>query len=128
MSKRIETFRDLHVYQSAFQLQQEIFGFSKRFPKEELYSLTDQIRRSSRSVGANISESWQKRRYTNHFISKLTDADGELSETEHWIETSLACKYITTEEHKNLSDQCRHIGKMLGKMIKEPNKWCQRFK
>ena len=128
MSERIETFRDLHVHQSAFRLQQNIYRLTKRFPKEECYSLTDQIRRSSRSIGANISESWQKRRYTNHFISKLTDADGELAETEHWIETSLACKYITSEEHKNLFDQCRYIGKMLGKMIKEPNKWCQRFK
>lgn len=75
MAERIESFRDLNVYQSAFELQQEIFIISKSFPKEELYSLTDQIRRSSRSIGANIAEAWQKRRYEAHFVSKLTDSD-----------------------------------------------------
>jgi len=82
------SFRDLEVYKLARQLSYEIFTISKDFPKEELYSLTDQIRRSSRSVGAQISESWAKRRYKKHFISKLTDADGEQQETQHWIEVA----------------------------------------
>ena len=83
MSERIESFRDLKVYKLAFELQQEIFELTKNFPKEETYSLTDQIRRVSRSVGANISEAWMKRRYAAHFVSKLSDADGEQAETLH---------------------------------------------
>jgi four helix bundle protein len=75
MAERIESFRDLKVYQATFKLQQEIFEISKGFPKEELYSLTDQIRRSSRSIGANVAEAWHKRRYQAHFVSKLTDSD-----------------------------------------------------
>ena len=77
MSERIESFKDLKVYKKAFELQQEIFEITKRFPKEERYSLTDQIRRASRSIGGNIAESWQKRRYVAHFVSKLSDSDGE---------------------------------------------------
>jgi len=127
MSKKIESFRDLNVYKLAIELQQEIFILTKKFPKEELYSLTDQIRRSSRSIGANISESWQKRRYSAHFISKLSDADGEQAETQHWLDTSHKCKYISAEEHKVLLEKCRKIGKMLGKMMAEPEKWCARF-
>ena len=94
MSEIIERFQDLNVYKKAFELQQKIFKITKRFPKEEIYSLTDQIRRSSRSIGANIAEAWQKRRYEAHFVSKLSDADGEQAETQHWLETSLACDYI----------------------------------
>jgi len=93
MGDRIRSFRDLRVYQEAFRLQQEVFEVSKGFPKEELYSLTDQIRRSSRSIGANLAEAWQKRRYPAHFLSKLSDSDGEQAETQHWLETALACKY-----------------------------------
>ena len=110
MSERIESFRDLNVYKAAFELQQEIFTITKSFPKEELFSLTDQMRRSSRSIGANIAESWQKRRYVDHFISKLSDADGEQAETQHWLDTSFACEYISTEEHKRLLDRCKGIG------------------
>ncbi|MEY4569564.1 MAG: hypothetical protein RLZZ398_1003 [Verrucomicrobiota bacterium] len=80
---KVDSVRELDVYQSAFSLQQEIFAISKSFPREEIYSLTDQIRRSSRSIGANLSEAWAKRRYPAHFLSKLTDADGELQETLH---------------------------------------------
>ena len=82
------SFRDLEVYQLARKLSLDIFKYSRNFPKEERYSLTDQIRRSSRSVGAQIAEAWAKRRYKKHFISKLTDADGEQQETRHWIETA----------------------------------------
>jgi len=92
MVKRIESFRDLEVYKKAFALQQDIFELTKSFPKEELYSLTDQIRRSSRSVGSNIAEAWQKRRYIQHFVSKLSDSDGEQAETQHWLDTAFACQ------------------------------------
>ncbi|MCJ7779055.1 MAG: four helix bundle protein [Sedimentisphaerales bacterium] len=128
MSERIESFRDLNVYKLAIELQQEIFVLTKKFPKEEIYSLTGQIRRSSRSIGANIAESWQKRRYPAHFVSKLSDADGEQAETQHWLDTSLECKYISAEEHNMLLEKCRKIGKMLGKMMAEPEKWCAKFK
>lgn len=127
MSKRIESFRDLNVYQLAFKLQQEIFGVSKSFPGEERYSLTDQIRRSSRSIGSNIAEAWQKRRYQSHFVSKLSDADGEQAETQHWLQTALNCHYLLPQENDRLMHSCREIGAMLGKMMSAPEKFCQRF-
>ena len=127
MAEKIESFRDLKVYKLSVELQQEIFTLTKKFPKEELYSLTDQIRRSSRSIGANIAESWQKRRYPAHFVSKLSDADGEQAETQHWLDTSVKCKYISGKEHKMLLVKCKIIGRMLGKMMAEPHKWCARF-
>ena len=99
MAEQILSFRKLRVYQAALKLQQAIFQKSKIWPREEKFSLTDQIRRSSRSIGANIAESWAKRNYPSHFISKLTDADGELQETSHWLSTALACEYITVAEH-----------------------------
>ena len=98
MGERIERFQDLKVYKLAFELQQEIFELTKTFPKEEIYSLTNQVRKASRSIGANIAESWQKRRYVAHFVSKLADADGEQAETQHWLDTSLACEYISSED------------------------------
>lgn len=124
MSKPILSFRDLHVYQAAFELQQRIFKATKRFPKEEIYSLTDQFRRASRSVGANIAESWAKRVYKAHFVSKLSDADAEQTETQHWIETSLACDYLSQAERDAMTAQCEEIGRKLGKMMAEPEKWC----
>jgi len=127
MSTRIESFRELKVYKAAFELQQQIFELTKRFPKEELYSLTDQIRRSSRSIGANLAEAWQKRRYVAHFVSKLSDADGEQAETQHWLDTSHASKYISSDEHELLMNKCKEIGRMLGKMLNEPDKWCSSF-
>jgi four helix bundle protein len=89
-----KSFRDLIVYQKSRQLQREIYDLTKSFPRDEVFSLTNQIRRSSRSIGANITEAWAKRRYEKHFISKLTDSDGEQMETQHWIETALECEYI----------------------------------
>jgi four helix bundle protein len=124
MSDRIESFRDLNVYKLAVELQQEIFELTKRFPKEETYSLTDQIRRASRSIGANISESWHKRRYPAHFLSKLSDADAEQAETQHWLDTSLKCKYVTIQQHRVLLDKCKSIGRMLGKMMSNPDCFC----
>lgn len=124
MGERIESFKDLNVYQVAFELQQEIFELTKNFPKEEFYSLTNQIRRASRSIGSNIAEAWQKRRYIAHFVSKLSDADGEQAETQHWLDTSIACEYISADRHKRLFDKCKKVGMMLGKMIREPQSWC----
>ena len=120
----VESFRDLTVYKAARKLALEIFEISKGFPKEEMYSLTDQVRRSSRSIGAQIAEAWGKRRYERHFISKLTDADGEQLETQHWIETALDCRYISDAQAQHLNQQCQSIGKMLGGMIAKSNKFC----
>ena len=127
MAERIESFRDLKVYQSAFKLQQEIFEISKGFPKEELYSLTDQIRRSSRSLGANVAEAWHKRRYQAHFVSKLSDSDAEQAETQHWLDSAMACGYISHEKHNTLLEKCMKIGRMLGSMITKPETFCRQY-
>jgi len=125
MSERISSFKELRVYKLAFEVQQEIFEASKRFPMEERYALTDQVRRASRSIGANISEAWQKRRYLAHFISKLTDADGEQAESQHWLDTAAACNYISEEKSKGLLGKCSRIGQMLGTMMAKPEKFCK---
>jgi four helix bundle protein len=122
--KHAESFRDLIVYQKSRQLSREILKVTKSFPREEMFSLTDQIRRSSRSIGANISEAWAKRRYEKHFISKLTDADGEQMETEHWIETALDCEYIDQKTSVQLVDKCLEIGRMLGRMMDKAEMFC----
>lgn len=127
MSQRIASFRDLTVYKKAFDMQQRVFALSKRFSREELYALTDQIRRSSRGVGSNIAEAWHKRRYEGHFVSKLTDSDAEQAETQHWLDIALACDYVSAREHRGLMSRCEEIGKMLGKMMAQPEKWCGRF-
>lgn len=119
----IKTFKELEAYQFAFELQQLIFEDSKLFPKEETYSLTDQIRRSSRSIGANIAEAWRKRRYPAHFISKLTDADGENAETQHWLDTACACGYISVDAKDDLMAKSMIIGAKLGRMMADPEKW-----
>jgi len=116
-------FKKLLAYQKAFDLSMSIYEVSKSFPKEETYSLTDQIRRSSRSVNANISESYRKRRYPKHFISKLTDADGENSETSTWLDFALACEYISIEQHKDLSSQGIEVCKLINYMINNPGKF-----
>src|SRR6266699_1752162 len=105
MSEKISSFKDLRVYKLAFELQQEIFEISKRFPAEERYALTDQIRKASRSIGANIAEAWQKRRYIAHFVSKLTDADGEQAESQHWLNTAAACAYVPEKDQKVLLEK-----------------------
>jgi len=120
----VKSFRDLEVYKLSRQLSGEIFEISKKFPKEEMYSLTDQIRRSSRSVGAQIAESWAKRKYEKHFISKLTDADGEQLETQHWVETALDCSYISKETVIKFLEQYSSIGKMLNSMISKAPSFC----
>jgi four helix bundle protein len=125
MSEKISSFKDLRVYKLAFELQQEIFKISKRFPAEERYALTDQVRRASRSIGANLAEAWQKRRYVAHFISKLTDADGEQAETQHWLDTAGACDYVHEKEQRALMEKSLRIGQMLGTMMAKPEKFCQ---
>ena len=121
---KVNSVRELDAYQGAFALQQVIFGISKSFPKEERYSLTDQIRRSTRSVGANLSEGWAKRRYPAHFLSKLTDADGELQETLHWLAIAEACGYLNSEQSQQLREQTAIIGKQLGSMINRYESFC----
>jgi four helix bundle protein len=116
-------FKELLAYKKSFELAMEIFELSKTFPKEEKYSLTDQIGRSSRSVSANIAESYRKRRYTNHFISKLTDSDAENSETNVWLNFSLKCEYITLKTFESLNLKNLEIGKLINYMINNPNKF-----
>lgn len=122
----VKSYRELEVYKLARQLSLEIFETSKGFPKEEMYSLTDQIRRCSRSVGAQIAEAWAKRRYKKHFISKLTDSDGEQQETQHWIETALDCSYISDACCKDWLERYSSIGKMLNSMINKSDSFCFR--
>ena len=124
-TKYAKSHRDLIVYQKARTLAQEIFEMTKSFPKEETYSLTDQIRRSSRSVGAQIAEAWAKRPYEKHFISKLTDSDGEQHETQHWIETAEDCGYISHEKSVQLVEKCREVGRLLGSMIDKASLFCK---
>ncbi|MBL4656933.1 MAG: four helix bundle protein [Flavobacteriales bacterium] len=119
-----ESFRDLDVYKLSKELSRRIFDITKDFPKEEMYSLTDQVRRSSRSIGAQIAESWAKRRYEKHFISKLTDADGEQQETQHWIKTAFDCSYLSKELADDLLEKCASIGKMLNTMIQKSSSFC----
>ena len=112
-----ENFRDLIVYKKAESLAKDIYKESKSFRKEEAYSLTNQIRRSSRSVGAQIAEAWGKRKYLKHFVAKLTDAEAELNETEHWIETAQKCGYISSLSRDKLKKECSDIRKLIGGMI-----------
>jgi four helix bundle protein len=120
-----KSFRDLVVYQKARATAKDIFWLSKSFPSEERFSLTDQMRRSSRSVGAQIAEAWAKRRYPKHFISKLSDADGEQLETQHWIESALDSEYIPREKAAQLVAQLSEIGKMLNSMMFKAESFCQ---
>lgn len=125
MSKKdYRGFRDLIVYQLSYKLSVEIFESTKSFPKEEKYSLVDQIRRSSRSVPSNISEAWSKRRYPKSFVSKLIDADGEASETTVWLDFSKDHRYIADENHIYLIEKYGEVSKMLNSMIKSPEKFC----
>ncbi len=122
----VKSFRELEVYKLSRQLAKEIFEVSKTFPKEEMYSLTDQIGRASRSIGGQIAEAWGKRRYERHFMSKLTDADGEQLETQHWIETALDCKYLQQEKAEELLQKCFTIGKMISSMIDKSPSFCRK--
>ena len=120
----IKTIHDLEVYKLSYKLAMEIFTITKSFPKEEKYSLTDQIRRSSRSVPANLSEAWAKRIYVKAFINKLSDCIGEASETEVWLDMSFDLGYIDKSDHDILIDACVEIEKMLNSMMNNPEKFC----
>ena len=124
MTNPITSFKQLRVYRSAFETAMQIFDLSKQWPKEEQYSLTDQIRRSSRSVCSNIAEAWFKRRYPNHFVSKLSDAGTEASETLVWIDFAVECHYVRSTQADPLRDQYRAIIGGLTKMIAQPEQWC----
>ena len=116
-------FKELLAFQKSFQLAMDVFQISKSFPNEEKFSLTDQIRRSSRSVATNIAEAYRKRRYPNHFISKLTDSDAENSETNVWLEFALKCEYINIETYDNLNNKTIEIGRLINYMINNPDKF-----
>jgi four helix bundle protein len=118
-----ERHRDLRVFQLAYDLAMQVFRESRTFPKEERYSLTDQIRRSSRSVASNIAEGFRKRRYPNMFVSKLADSDGEASETQVWLDFSLDCGYLARERYDELTAGYEEVGRMLGAMIAHPEKF-----
>ena len=120
----VSNFKELIVYQKAHKLAMDIFELSKKFPKEEKFSLTDQIRRSSRSVSSCIAESWAKRLYIKAFVNKLTDSLGEEFETEDWLDYSIDCKYISYDEHQQMISGYDEIRKMLISMINSPEKWC----
>jgi len=117
---QIKSARDLEVYKKGYLLAMEVFQLSKSFPSEEKFALTSQIRRSSRSICLNLREAWAKRRYEAHFVSKLTDCDGENSETDSSLDFARDCAYITSQQHGTLTALCREVGGMLGSMIKNP--------
>jgi four helix bundle protein len=119
----LQGYKDLKVYQLAYKLAIEIFNESKTFPVEERYSLTDQIRRSSRSVATNIAEAFRKRRYRNIFVNKLSDSDTEATETQVWLDFSLDCGYLPRGSYEKLVKGYEEIGKMLGSMISTPEKF-----
>ncbi len=119
----MQGYRDLKVYQLAYRSAMDIFNESKSFPKEERYSLTDQIRRSSRSVAANIAEGFRKRQYPKMFASKLADADGEATETQVWLDFAFDCEYLSSERHDELLKAYEDVGRMLGTMMSMPEKF-----
>lgn len=121
--KLLLSHKELEVYKLAYRLAMDIFVITKSFPKEERYSLTDQIRRSSRSVPANIAEAYRKRRYEKAFVAKLSDAEGEAAETQTWIDFSRDCEYISAEICEKINKEYEHVISMLVNMIKAPEKW-----
>lgn len=124
--KAIVSHHDLEVYNLAFDAALRIFELTKRFPKEETYSLTDQIRRASRSVCANIAEGWRKRRYEGAFVAKLSDAEGEAAETQVWIEFSVASRYLDAESGRELYQTYDNVLGKLVRMINDPSPWLLR--
>ncbi len=121
----IKSFRDLDVYKLALQQSKIVFKVTQGFPKEEKYSLSDQIRRSSRAVNAMLAESWARRRYPAAFISKLTESLGEAMETQAWLDHALECDYITAVQHRAYDREWQHIGAMLNRMIQRADDFCK---
>jgi four helix bundle protein len=124
MNDQVEDFEDLRVYRAAFRHAMTIFDVSGEWPKAERYALTDQIRRSSRAVCSNIAEAWSKRRYEAHFVSKLSDAEGEAAETITWLDFAHACGYLSEDDHDELRTEYRKIRGGLVKMMRNPDPWC----
>jgi four helix bundle protein len=124
MAEIISSFKELRAYQEAVRLQEMVFEESKLWPKEELYALTSQIRRSSRAIGAAMAEAWAKRRYPAYFLSKMTDADAENSETETWLCFAKDCGQLIPQRHSELLDRSRQVGRMLGGMLRNPKIFC----
>ena len=125
MAKIISSFKELRAYQEAVRLQELVFEESKLWPKEELYALTSQIRRSSRAIGAAMAEAWAKRRYPAHFLSKMTDADAELQESQHWIDTAYASGYLSGESKESLILLSQEVGKLIGGMMAKHESFCR---
>lgn len=121
--EKIRTHKDLKVYQLSFEAGMEIFEITKLFPKEERYSLTDQVRRSSRSVSGNLAEAFRKRRYQKAFVAKLSDSEGEAAETQVWLDYALSCEYIEKNIYLKLFDKYDHIIAMIVNMINKPENW-----
>ena len=119
------SFKELEVYRVSENISHKIFALSKNFPKEERYALTDQIRRASRSVGAQIAEAWAKRRYRKHFVSKLSDADAEQMETQHWVQQACQCGYLCEESAKEISGELEELGRMLNSMMQKAGAFCR---
>jgi four helix bundle protein len=120
----VADYKELRVYRLAFEAAMQVFEFSKSFPPDEKYSLRDQMRRSSRSVCANIAEAWRKRRYQPAFVSKLSDADAEAAETEVWLEFALRCGYVAPDIYAKLHDHYDHICRQLRVMMDSAEQWC----
>jgi len=123
MSDKIDSYRDLRVYENSISAAMEIFNISKNFPREEQYSLVDQVRRSSRSVSANLAEAWRKRRYKKAFLAKLNDCESEAAETRVWLEFANRCGFIDREKLLELDDNYEHILRQISRMIKDNQKW-----
>jgi len=123
MSSTIRSHFELDVYKRAFEVAMRIFQHSKSFPKHEQFSLTDQLRRSSRSVCANLAEAWRKRRYRNHFISKLSDSEGETAETQTWVQFAVKCEYLERSIGVEFHNECEVVIKMIVTMIKKCDDW-----
>jgi four helix bundle protein len=121
----VQDYSELKVYQLGFASAMQIYKLSQQWPSQEKFSLTDQIRRSSRSVCGNIAEAWRKRRYPAHFVSKLSDSDSEAAETEVWLDFALECGYLDKKEHEQLRNNYDHICRMLTKMMANPDIWCK---
>lgn len=119
----IKSAKDLDVYKLGYELSMDVFRFSRQFPPDEKYSLTDQIRRSSRSVCACLREAWAKRRYEAHFVSKLTDSDAENSETDTWLDFAKDSGYLSVADHQMLVAKCSRVGQMLGRMMQTKEKF-----
>ena len=119
-----KSFKDLRGYQRAREVSRAVFRLSRTFPKEQMYSLTDQLRRAARSVGAQVAEPWGKRRYEKHFLSKLTDADAEQMETQHWVGEALDCDYLSVADAEQLNLGLEEIGRMLPSMMEKADSFC----